>query len=307
MEPAEPIDSHDPAEPTDTKLKTDITECDDATLARLRRDRTDQREWLDCNESGMGAPYRSAGRATVPMMTVPAPRLRPSIKRKAPGLGFERELWLEGRAVVAGIDEVGRGSWAGPLTLAAVVVPREKRLYKVRDSKMLTEAEREVMHDRIVDWADHVAVAHATQEECDELGMSAAQKLAAQRVLTGLGVAVDHVLVDGNWDFVETHPTTMIVKGDAVSLSIAAASIVAKVTRDRLMRQWDAHHPAYGFAGNKGYPCPRHKAALVAYGPSTVHRRRWAFMDDLRWTAFPRVVHDENVDAPAADPQLGLF
>ena len=233
-------------------------------------------------------------------MASTAPQLRRSIKGKAPGLRLERELWATGGDLVAGIDEVGRGSWAGPLTLAAVVVPREKRLYKVRDSKMLTESERELMHDRVMDWADHVAVAHASQQECDELGMSAAQKLAAQRALNALGVAVDHVLVDGNWDFVETHPTTKIVKGDAISISIAAASIVAKVTRDRMMRAWDRDHPAYGFAGNKGYPCPRHKAALAAYGPSAIHRRRWAFMDDLRWTGLPRVVVDEEA-------QLGLF
>lgn len=233
-------------------------------------------------------------------MAATAPKLRKAIKGKPPGLRLERTLWDDGCRYVAGIDEVGRGAWAGPLTLAAVVVPRDKRLTKVRDSKMLTEAEREVMYDRVVGWADHVAVAHATQEECDELGMSAAQKLAAQRAIESLGVPLDHVLVDGNWDFVETHPTTTIIKGDAVSLSIAAASIVAKVSRDRMMRAWDAHHPGYGFVGNKGYPCPRHKAALAAYGPSAVHRRRWAFMDDLRWTALPRIVDEEEA-------QLGLF
>ncbi len=225
--------------------------------------------------------------------------LREAIKGKAPGLRVERDLWEQGAELVAGIDEVGRGSWAGPLTLAAVVVPRDRRLYKVRDSKMLTEPEREVMFERVTEWAARVSVAHASQEECDELGMSAAQKLAAQRALAGLGVEVDHVLVDGNWDFVETIPTTRIVKGDAVSLSIAAASIVAKVTRDRILRDWDARYPAYGFGANKGYPCPRHKAALAAHGPSAVHRRRWAFMDDLRWTGQPRIADD--------DTQLGLF
>ncbi len=223
-------------------------------------------------------------------MAATAAQLRKSIKKNAPGLRLERECWNAGARVVAGIDEVGRGAWAGPLTLAAVVVPRGKRLYKVRDSKMLTEVEREVMHDRIVDWAEHVSVAHATQAECDELGMSAAQKLAARRVLKGLGVSADHVLVDGNWDFVETVPTTLTVKGDTVSLSIAAASIVAKVTRDRMMRDWHLHYPAFAFASNKGYPCPRHKAALAAYGPSVIHRRRWAFMDDLRWSAVPRII-----------------
>lgn len=233
-----------------------------------------------------------------------APQLRRSIKGKAPGRRLEQELWNEGCGVVAGIDEVGRGSWAGPLTLGAVVIPREKRLTKVRDSKMLTESEREVMFGRVVDWAEHVAVGHASQTECDELGMSAAQKLAAQRALAGLGVEVDHVLVDGNWDFIETHPVTTIVKGDAISLSIAAASILAKVTRDRMMRAWDVQHPGYGFAGNKGYPCPRHKATLAAQGPSAIHRRRWAFMDDLRWTGLPRV--DDAFD-DAERPQLGLF
>ncbi|MEM9465383.1 MAG: ribonuclease HII [Actinomycetota bacterium] len=233
------------------------------------------------------------------MSRATAPQLRGSLKKKAPGLRVERELWEHGAAVVAGIDEVGRGAWAGPLTLAAVVVPRDRRLYKVRDSKMLTAAEREVMHDRILGWADRVSVAHATQVECDELGMSAAQKLAAQRALAGLGVTVDHVLVDGNWDFVETVPTTTLVKGDAVSLSIAAASIVAKVTRDRLMARWHETYPAYAFAGNKGYPCPRHKAALAGFGPSAIHRRRWAFMDDLRWTGQPRILDPE--------PQLELF
>ena len=225
--------------------------------------------------------------------------LRPSIKNRAPGLRLEKDLWAAGNQVVAGIDEVGRGSWAGPLTLAAVVVPQGRRLYKVRDSKMLTEPEREVMHDRILDWASRVSVAHASQQECDELGMSAAQKLAAQRAIDGLGEPVDHVLVDGNWDFVESVPTTKVVKGDAVSLSIASASIVAKVTRDRIMGDWDRHYPVFGFASNKGYPCPRHKAALAAFGPTSVHRRSWVFMDDLRWTAVPRTVED--------DPQSGLF
>ncbi len=233
-------------------------------------------------------------------MATTAPTLRGSLKRKAPGLRLERELWERGCEVVVGIDEVGKGSWAGPLTLGAVVVPRDKRLYKVRDSKMLTPSERAVMHDRILDWSEHVAVGHASHEECDGLGMSDAQRLAARRAIQGLGVEVDHVLVDGNWDFVEGYDTTTIVKGDAVSLSIAAASIVAKVTRDRIMAEWHDRYPAYSFVTNKGYPCPRHKAAIAALGPSTVHRRRWAFMDDLRWTGIPRVEVDE-------EPQLGLF
>jgi len=233
-----------------------------------------------------------------------ARQLRSSLKGHAPGLSHERSLWDSGHEWVAGIDEVGRGSWAGPLTLAAVIVPRTKRLYKVRDSKMLTEAEREIMHDRIVDWAEHISVGHATSAECDELGMSAAQKLAARRVIAGLAVPVDHVLVDGSWNFVEGVETTTIVKGDTVSLSIAAASIIAKVTRDRLMRKADLAYPGYAFASSKGYPCPRHKAALAEKGPTSIHRLSWSFMDDLKWTGIDRVV-PANKRGP--QNQLGLF
>lgn len=214
--------------------------------------------------------------------------LRSALKAKSPSLRIERSLWSEGASIVAGLDEVGRGAWAGPLTIGAVVVPKDRRVYKIRDSKMLTEAEREGLFDRITSWCDAWAVGHASQAECDELGMSAAQRLAARRALDGLGVAFDHVLVDGNWDFVGTGAVTRIVKGDARSLSIAAASIVAKVTRDRAMRGLARGYPGYDFEHNKGYPCPRHKAALQAWGPSAIHRRSWVFMDDLPWTGIPR-------------------
>ena len=134
-----------------------------------------------------------------------APTLRPSLKRNPPGTRHERELWDDGHRIVVGMDEVGRGAWAGPLTLGAVVIPRDRRLTKVRDSKMLTAAERAVMFDRIVDWCDAWAVGHATHEECDELGMSAAQRLAARRAIEGLGVAPDRVLAEADehpwWSF----------------------------------------------------------------------------------------------------------
>lgn len=217
-------------------------------------------------------------------MTAVVPKLRPSLRSRAPGTHHERELWTRGVGTVVGIDEVGRGAWAGPLTIGAVVIPRESRIYKVRDSKMLTSAEREAMYDRIVDWASAWSVGHASAEECDTLGMSDAQRLATQRALAGLGVSPDHALVDGRWDFVTSIPTTTIVKGDASSLSIAAASVVAKVTRDRIMRRASGDFPWWSFESNKGYPCPRHKAALQALGPSSVHRRSWAFMAPLVWS-----------------------
>jgi ribonuclease HII len=240
------------------------------------------------------APAASSTRAGAPRVRKPAApkkrkQMRAAIKTKAPSRAAERELWDAGYDVVVGVDEVGRGSWAGPLMVGAAVVPREKRLNGVRDSKMLTEREREVMFERVADWCEAWAVGGATQEECDELGMSAAQKLAASRAIEGLGVPPDRVLIDGNWDFIGGGLSKTIIKGDATCLSIAAASILAKVTRDRLMRLEAEHFPGYDFEKNKGYPCPRHKFALWGMGPTTIHRRSWVFMDSIPWTGCPRV------------------
>jgi ribonuclease HII len=198
---------------------------------------------------------------------------------------LERALWDAGHEVVAGIDEVGRGAWAGPLTLAAVVVPRDRRIYRIRDSKMLTEPEREALHDRVAGWCVAYGIGHASPQECDELGMSEAQRLAARRALDDLGVVPDRVLVDGRWDFVGGGISETVVNGDARCLAIAAASILAKVTRDRIMRREAEDRPWWSFELNKGYPCPRHKTALRGVGPSAIHRRSWVFMDHLPWGA----------------------
>lgn len=222
-------------------------------------------------------PY--AGKVTVP-------KLRGAIRHKSPGLGFERSLWDNGSQVVVGVDEVGRGAWAGPISVGAAVVPSDRRVYKIRDSKMLTEVEREAMFERVAEWAQAWAVGHASHEECDELGMSAAQRLAARRALAALGVTPDAILVDGNWDFVGG--ARRIIGGDRLSLSVAAASMLAKVTRDRIMRSLAPQFPAYNFEANKGYPCPAHKAALQAWGPSAIHRRSWVFMDHLMWNGLTR-------------------
>jgi len=221
-------------------------------------------------------------------------QLRGALKKSSPGLREERELWNAGIDAVAGMDEVGKGAWAGPLTVGAAIVPKDRRIYKVRDSKMLTEAEREAMFDRIADWCDAWAVGHASHAECDELGMSGAQRLAARRALDGLGVHCERVLLDGKWDFVGGGRAKTIVRGEQVSLSIAAASILAKVTRDRLMREMDECFPAFAFRDNKGYPCHRHRSALQALGPTTIHRRSWAFMDSLAWRGIERYVPDDG-------------
>ena len=223
------------------------------------------------------------------LASVTVPKLRSAIKKKPPGLGVERELWDAGSAVVVGVDEVGRGSWAGPISVGAAVVPSGRRVYKIRDSKMLTEDEREALFDRITEWLEDWSVGHASHTECDELGMSAAQRLAARRAIEGLSVFPDHVLVDGNWDFVGHPQTTRIVRGDATSLTIAAASIIAKVTRDRMMRAIAGQYPWFNFENNKGYPGPHHRAALAAFGPTTIHRRSWVFVDHLVWNGIHRI------------------
>ena len=135
--------------------------------------------------------------------------------------------------------------------------------------------------------------------------MSEAQRLAARRALSGLGIPVDGVLVDGRWDFVGHPRTRRIVGGDRTSLSIAAASILAKVTRDRMMIDHSPRFPPYNFEDNKGYPCPVHRAALHGFGPSAIHRRSWVFMDGLVWTGVPRYRRPDPqgslpfVDSPA--------
>lgn len=229
-------------------------------------------------------------------MALTAPVLRRAIKRRAPSLDIERALWEAGHDVVVGVDEVGRGAWAGPLSVGAAVLPRDRRVYKIRDSKLLTEAEREALFDRITSWCRAWAVGHASQEECDALGMADAQRLAARRAIEGLELEPDHVVIDGNWDFVGGGRTQRLVRADAVCLTVAAASILAKVTRDRIMRAEATHFPGYDFDLNKGYPCPRHKLALAAYGPTSIHRRAWVFMDHLPWTALHR---------PGADVDTG--
>jgi ribonuclease HII len=206
-------------------------------------------------------------------------------KRVAPTRSVERELWADGHEYVVGVDEVGRGAWAGPLAVGAAVLPRDRRVYKIRDSKLLTEAEREGLYDRIDSWCVSWNVGLATQAECDELGMAEAQRLAARRAIDGLSVTPDAAVVDGKWNFVGAavpHVHRM-VKADAFCLAVSAASIMAKVTRDRLMREEADHFPAYAFESNKGYPCPTHKAALAAWGPTSIHRRTWVFMDHIVW------------------------
>jgi ribonuclease HII len=208
----------------------------------------------------------------------PASSRRAARRRSpAPGVRHERRWWDLG-AVVAGVDEVGRGAWAGPVTYAAVVLPRDRRMYKLRDSKLLAPPERERLADRLEGFALAIGIGHAGNDEIDRCGMSEAIRRAARRAVDALPLRPDVLLLDGNWDFLAGYGThnQRLVGGDRRSASIAAASIVAKVTRDRVMVEADAGDPAYAFASNKGYPSPDHLAALDRFGPCGWHRRSWA-------------------------------
>jgi ribonuclease HII len=208
-----------------------------------------------------------------------------------PTLRYERKCWADGNTVVVGIDEVGRGSWAGPVTVAAVV-PDTSHCKGVRDSKMLTVDEREASATRVRAWARGIGVGHASHEECDILGMTEALRRAASRALEQLeaqGFVPDRIVLDGKHDYLAMpRVVRTIVKADQTALSVAAASVIAKTTRDALMAREAEHYPAYGFESNRGYPAPVHKCALAAYGPSAIHRRSWIFMDYCLWGGIPR-------------------
>ena len=199
----------------------------------------------------------------------------------APVSDLERHAWRAGRAVV-GIDEVGRGALAGPVTVAAVILDPDRLPAGARDSKRLSPARREAVA-AAVHSAARVGIGSSGSEEFDGIGLAAALTEAARRALAAVlatpGAPADPlVLVDGPHDLVRLDGVEVatLVRGDAASVSIAAASVVAKVDRDSLMVGLDATHPAYGFARNRGYGSPEHLAALERKGPCEVHRRSWA-------------------------------
>ncbi|MDT0631034.1 ribonuclease HII [Rubrivirga litoralis] len=191
-----------------------------------------------------------------------------------PDLSLEHRHWAAGRHVVAGLDEAGRGCLAGPVVAAAVVLPPDARLPGLDDSKKLSPAAREALVPTIERVAVAVAVGQCSPEEVDRLNVLWAAMEAMRRAAAALPAPPDAVLVDGNTRIPDAPcPQETVVKGDGLSLSIAAASVVAKVTRDRIMVELDAAFPAYGWAGHKGYPTAAHYAALAEHGPSPHHRR----------------------------------
>ena len=189
-----------------------------------------------------------------------------------PDFSYETAALARGAGFVVGVDEVGRGPLAGPVTACAVRLDPARIPDGLADSKMLTAATREILCLAILAVAE-VSVAHATVEEIDEHNILRASHLAMVRAIAGLG-RVDHALIDGNMlpRTIGCHAQA-IIGGDALCLSIAAASIVAKVTRDRLMVDLAQQHPGYGWEQNAGYPTPRHLEALQNLGPTAHHRR----------------------------------
>ena len=190
-----------------------------------------------------------------------------------PDFSFEDALIAQGLTRIAGVDEVGRGPLAGPVTAAAVVLDPEGLPEGLNDSKLLTARRREALREAIMTSAE-VSIAHASVAEIDDLNILRASHLAMERAIAGLARPPDHVLIDGNLiPRGLTLPATAIVKGDARSLSIAAASIVAKITRDAIMWDLAQQFPGYGWETNAGYPSKSHRLALQDLGVTPHHRR----------------------------------
>ncbi|MBB4917129.1 ribonuclease HII [Streptosporangium saharense] len=220
-----------------------------------------------------------------------------------PTYALERLLSAGGSKTVAGIDEVGRGAWAGPVAVCAVVTDLSEPPSGLTDSKMLTPARRTAMFDEIVTWAVGIGYGEATPEEIDELGMTEALRRAAGRALAELPVRPDVVILDGKHDYLGAPwPVRCEIKGDLSCVSVAAASVVAKVRRDTYMASLEGVEE-YGFADNAGYPSPTHQQALAHLGPTKHHRLSWSYLDDLpQWRHLKR-----HRNPLAGEGQLGLF
>ena len=193
----------------------------------------------------------------------------------------ESKLIAGGSRVIAGVDEVGRGPLAGPLTAAAVILDSSNIPPGLADSKKLSARKREALAETLAECAV-VSIAHATVEEIDELNILQASHLAMCRAVEGLGQNVDHALIDGNIIPRDLEiPATALIKGDGRSVSIAAASIVAKVMRDRIMVDLAQQHPGYGWEQNAGYPTKAHREALQNLGVTPHHRRSFKTVHNM--------------------------
>jgi len=197
------------------------------------------------------------------------------LKRLRCSLKYEKLAWAAGARLVAGVDEVGRGSLFGPVVAAAVILDPAYRIRGLRDSKLLPAERREILAQRIREHAVAWSVAAVDAARIDQINIYQASRAAMRAAVLQLQPAPDHLLIDAlRLDC--NLPQRAIIHGDALSASIAAASIIAKVERDRMLCAWDPVFPAYGLASNKGYSTPKHIAALRQYGPCPLHRQSFA-------------------------------
>lgn len=193
---------------------------------------------------------------------------------------FESDLYNNGINFIAGIDEVGRGPLVGPVVTAAVILPKDFYDERINDSKKLTEKKRELLYDVIMENALSVGIGISSPEVIDEINILNATKKAMIEAINNLSIKPEHLLIDAVKLDIDI-PQTSIIKGDAKSQSIASASIIAKVTRDRMMVELDKKYPMYDFKHNKGYGTKKHIEALYKYGPLKEHRKSFAPVSEL--------------------------
>ncbi len=196
-------------------------------------------------------------------------------------LTFEKQAMLSGYKVIAGVDEAGRGPLAGPVVSAAVVLPENFDVPGINDSKKLSEKKREALFPVIQKHAIAFGIGLADHEEIDQINILQASLLSMKRAVEALSVTPDYLLIDGKFIIDCTIDQRSVIKGDALSLSIAAASILAKVTRDRIMADRDLQYPEYGFRRHKGYPTKAHKEAILTHGPCPIHRKSFKGVKDI--------------------------
>ncbi len=222
-------------------------------------------------------------------------RLDPGLIPAAPDLSLEQSLWQAGIVSLAGLDEAGRGALAGPVAAAAVVLPADpaigNQLQGVRDSKQMTAEQREAARRTIQDAALNWGIGFADAEEIDQWGIVPATRLAMQRALHGLPLMLDHLLLDYLLLPDYPAPQTSLIKGDQRSLSIAAASVLAKTARDARMCELARLYPEYGFPDHKGYGTRLHLEALARLGPCPLHRRSFAPLKTLRDASVEMLFH----------------
>ena len=196
-------------------------------------------------------------------------------------LAFEKRAMLSGYKMIAGVDEAGRGPLAGPVVSAAVILPENFDVPGINDSKKLSEKKREMLFPMIQKHAIAFGIGLADHEEIDQINILQASLLSMKRAVEALGVAPDYLLIDGKFIIDCTIDQRSVIKGDTLSLSIAAASILAKVTRDRIMADCDLQYPEYGFHRHKGYPTKAHKESILTHGPCPIHRKSFKGVKDI--------------------------